>query len=41
MEITKTIEENKATIRPEGWLDTKTTPQLEELIESLLRLFIS
>ena len=35
MEITKTIEENTATIRPEGWLDTKTTPELEEVIESL------
>ena len=35
MEIIKTIEGNKATIRPEGWLDTKTTPELAELIESL------
>ena len=35
MEITKTITDNKAVIRPEGWLDTKTTPELEEVLNSL------
>ena len=35
MEIIKTVEGSKATIRPEGWLDTKTTPELAEVIDSL------
>ena len=35
MEIVTKIEDNKATIRPEGWLDTKTTPELAEALDAL------
>jgi len=35
MEINTNITENLATIRPEGWLDTKTTPELEEVVNTL------
>ncbi len=35
MDITKTITDNKAVIKLSGWLDTKTTPELAEVIEAL------
>ena len=35
MDITKTITDNKAVIKLNGWLDTKTTPELAEVIDSL------
>ncbi|MBR2523930.1 MAG: STAS domain-containing protein [Clostridiales bacterium] len=35
MDITKTITDNKAVIKLSGWLDTKTTPELAEVIDSL------
>ena len=34
MEITKTIYDNRAVISLSGWLDTKTTPELAEVIDS-------
>ena len=35
MDITKTITDTKAVIKLNGWLDTKTTPELAEVIEAL------
>ena len=35
MDITKTITDNKAVIKLSGWLDTKTTPELAAVIDSL------
>lgn len=35
MNITKKEEDNKITVRPEGWLDVQTTPELHEYLETL------
>lgn len=35
MTVEKTVNGNVAVIRPEGWLDTKTAPELEEIINAL------
>ena len=35
MKISKTIENGIVTISPEGWLDTETSPELGEVVESV------
>lgn len=35
MNITKTEEENRITVKIEGWLDVSTTPELHDYLEKL------